>query len=385
MSRAVIITVAAVLVPIGAALALANSGWLSGNSASAALLASDIGPARPNVGTDASEAELGVAGGPLDCPPAGAGPEDSEQLFQRQGDNFWVTGTLSSFDGVTAVVAGPNGDVSAKLAPNFNLAGDLSPGSAVEMAGTVAGDGNMTANEIRAVCAGAGVIDCATGEDPRFQLRIEGNSFEVTGRLDSLTNELVRVQGPGLMVEISRDTGTQVEGGLDPGDPIRVEGTVRDAQQLQALRVALRCQEAQTPAATAAPAAQQTSQPQTTEGCTQGTNGRGAMRLRVRDGEAEAKRVSVVSHDGDNLTVESPSGRLSIRVDDETDVEGDLTAAAEVRIRGHVQDDDSILAEEIDVLCVQGNNGNGGEDKDKEKDKHSRDEGGEGDKEEGED
>jgi hypothetical protein len=248
-------------------------------------------------------------------------------LFQRQGDNFWVTGTLSSFDGVTAVVAGPNGDVTARLASNFNLAGDLSPGSAVEMTGTVAGDGSMTATEISAVCAGAGVIDCATGEDPRFQLRIEGNAFEVTGRLDSLSNELVRVQGPGLLVEIARDAGTQVEGGLDPGDPVRVEGTVRDAQQLQALRVALRCQEAQTLAATGAPAAQQNSQPQATEDCGHGANGRGAMRLRIRDGEAEAKRVSVVSRDGDNLTVESPSGALSVTVDDETDVEGDLTVA----------------------------------------------------------
>jgi hypothetical protein len=47
-----------------------------------------------------------------------------------------------------------------------------------------------------------------------------------------------------------------------------------------------------------------------------------------------------------------------------------------------VQDDDSILAEEIDVLCARDNNGNDGEEKDKKKDKHGREEGGEGDKEE---
>jgi hypothetical protein len=380
MSRAVILTIAAVLAPIGLAVAIANSGWLSGDSASAALLASDITPARPNVGTDASEAELGVAGGPLDCPPAGAGPEDSEQLFQRQGDKFWVTGSLSSFDGVTAVVAGPNGDVPAKLAANFDLVGDLSPGSPVEMAGTVAGDGSMTATAIRAVCATAGVIDCATAEDPRFQLRIDGNTFEVTGRLDSLSNDLVRVQGPGLLVEIARDAGTQIEGGLGSGDPVRVEGTVRDAQQLQALRIALRCQEAQTPAPTEVQAAQQTAEPAADEDCTRGANGRGAMRLRVRDGEAEAKRASVISSDGDNLMVETPSGQLSVRVDSDTDVEGDLTGAGDISIRGRMQDEDSILAEEIQVLCAQGNEGNGNEDKDKEE--RGREGPGEGEKEE---
>jgi len=383
MSRALVIAAAAVLTPVAVALAITNSDWFSSNSASAALLASDVRPAHPTVGTDASEAELGVAGGPLDCPPVGAGPEDSEQLFQRQGDKFWVTGTLSSFDGATVVVAGPSGDVSAKLASNFNLAGDLSPGSAVEMAGTVAGDGSMTASEIRAVCAGAGVIDCASGEDPRFQLRIEGDTFEVTGRLDSISNELIRVQGPGLLVEISRDAGTQVEGGLRSGDPVRVEGTVRDAQQLHALAVALRCEEALTPSpAPAAPQTQQANQAQVNEDCKRGSNGRAAARLKVRDGEAEAKRVAVLSRDGGDLTVQSPSGPLSVHVDDKTDIEGDLASAQEIHIQGRLQGNESILAEEIDVLCTksQGENDQSGEDEG-DRDKH-----GQGDKEqEGED
>jgi len=354
MSRALVIAAGAVIVPVAVALAITNSDWFSGDSAAAALLASDVRPARPTVGTDASEAQLGVAGSPLDCPPAGAGPEDSAQLFQRQGDNFWVTGMLSSFDGVTAVVAGPSGSVSAKLASNFSLAGDLSTGSPVEMTGTVAGDGNMTASEVRAVCAGAGVIDCASGEDPRFALRIEGDSFEVTGRLDSISNELVRVQGPGLLVEISRDAGTQVDGGLKSGDPVRVEGAVRDAQKLHALAVALRCEGALTPSP--APAAKETQQPnqtQVSEDCKRGANGRGAARLKVHDGEAEAKRVAVLSRDGGDLTVQSPSGTLSVRLDDNTHIEGDLASAQDVRVRGRLQGNDSIVAQEIDVLCTK--------------------------------
>ncbi|TMF12408.1 MAG: hypothetical protein E6I38_03460 [Chloroflexi bacterium] len=379
MNRALVIAAGAIIIPVVMALAVTNSDWFSGSSASAALLASDVRPGRPSVGTDASEAELGVAGGPLDCPPAGAGPEDSEQLFQRQGDKFWVTGMLSSFDGANAVVAGPSGAISAKLGANFNLAGDLSAGSAVEMAGNVAGDGSMTASEIRAVCPDADVIDCVSGEDTHFQLRIEGDTFEVTGRLDSISNELVRVQGPGLLVEISRDVGTQVEGGLKAGDPVRVEGSVRDAQQLHALTVALRCAEALTPSAAAA-AAQETAEAspgQASEDCKRGSNGRGAARLKVHNGEAEAKRVAVMSRNGDDLTVESPSGEVSVRVDDKTHIEGDLESAEEIRVQGGLQNDDSILAEEIDVLCTQGDNR--GQDEGKQKEK--RDEGDGGDKE----
>src|SRR3989454_862489 len=300
MSRALVIAAAAVLTPVAVALAITNSDWFSSDSASAALLASDVRPAHPTVGTDASEAELGVAGGPIDCPPAGAG-----------------------------------------------------------------------------------VIDCASGEDPRFQLRIEGDTFEVTGRLDSISNELVRVQGPGLLVEMSRDAGTQVEGGLRSGDPVRVEGTVRDAQQLHALAVALRCEEALTPSpAPAAPQTQQANQAQVNEDCKRGSNGRAAARLKVRDGEAEAKRVAVLSRDGGDLTVQSPSGPLSVHVDDKTDIEGDLASAQEIHIQGRLQGNESILAEEIDVLCTksQGENDQSGEDE-RDRDKH-----GQGDKEqEGED
>jgi len=225
------------------------------------------------------------------------------------------------------------------------------------------------------------VIDCASGEDPHFQLRIEGDTFEVTGRLDSLSNQLVRVQGPGLLVEISRDAGTQVEGGLKQGDPVRVEGTVRDAQQLHALTVALRCAEALTPSPTLpTPQSQQVSQPQESEDCKRGPNGRGAARLKVHDGQAEAKRVTVVSRDGDNLTVQSPSGPISVRVDDKTHIEGDLGSAEAIRVQGHLQGNDSILAEEVDVLCPkrQAHNGGNGEDQ-SDKDKHGGGDDNEGD------
>jgi Domain of unknown function (DUF5666) len=378
MSRATILAAAAILVAVPVVAVTSGAlDWISGDSASAALFAEDVRLAPPGVSSDPTEegaaADLGVAGGPLDCPPAGAGPEDSELLFQRQGERFWVTGTVSSFDGATIVVAGPTGDISAALAPEFRLVGDLSPGSAVQMTGTAASDGSMTALEVRSVCPGAGVIDCATGDDPSFELRIQGDTFEVTGRLESLTNDTISVVGPGLVVQIARDAGTTVEGGVDTGDPVRVEGTVGDAQQLRALAVALRCEEALTPepspapSPAASPAVREVQQQ--TDGCNSG-NGRaaGAVRFEVEDdGEAEIKRGAVSANNGTSLTVETPRGPVTVILDEDTEVKGDLASAAAVTVKGDLQDDNSILANEVKALCPDGeeqNRGEGDEDDD---------------------
>jgi Domain of unknown function (DUF5666) len=388
MSRATMIAVAAILIAVPVVAVTSGAvDWLSGDSASAALFAEDVRLAPPtSVGGDATvegAADLGVAGGPLDCPPTGAGPEDSELLFQRQRERFWVTGTLSSFDGATVVVAGPTGDISAALAPEFKLVGDLSPGSAVQMTGTAASDGSMTALEVRSVCAGAGVIDCATGEDPNFEFRIQGDMFEVIGRLDSLTSDRISVLGPGLVVEIARDVATTIEGGVDTGDPVRVEGTVGDdAQQLRALAVALRCEEAlaaaPTPVASPASAVQEVQQQNET--CGSGAQGRGPARFEVDDdGEAEIKHGAVNANDGASLTVETPRGPVTVLLDEDTEIKGDLDSAAAVTVQGSLQGDNSILADEVKVLCPDGEETNRDEDegdKDKEKDK---DNGGEGD------
>jgi Domain of unknown function (DUF5666) len=403
MSRATILAAAAILVAVPVVAVTSGAlDWISGDSASAALFAEDVRLAAPGVSSDPTEegaaADLGVAGGPLDCPPAGAGPEDSELLFQQQGDRFWVTGAVSSFDGATIVVVGPTGDISATLASEFRLVGDLSPGSPVQMTGTTASDGSMTALEVRSVCAGAGVIDCATGDDPSFELRIQGDTFEVTGRLESLTNDVISVVGPGLVVQIARDAGTTVEGGVGPGDPVRVEGTVGDAQQLRALAVALRCEEALTPAPSPvpspAPAGMQEVQQQN-EACNRG-NGIGAARFEVDDdGEAEIKRGTVTANSGTSLTVETPRGPVTVILDEDTEIKGDLQSAEVVTIKGELQDENSILADELKVQCPNGGEANQDEDneeKDKEKkDKEKNnsqggdDEGGGGGDDEGED
>ena len=193
MSRAIV--AAALAITIGGGAVLANeTGFLSsGGSPSAGLFAAEVrlAPDLPGGSVEGVQ-PLEIIGSAIDCAPAGAGPEDTQQRFFQEGEAFEVTGALASFDAVTVVVTGPNGDVTASLAQEFELRGDLSPGAMVEMTGSVAADGAMTAQQVHSACAAAGVIDCAGADDPHFELWVAGGSFEVTGRLESLTADQVR-------------------------------------------------------------------------------------------------------------------------------------------------------------------------------------------------
>jgi Domain of unknown function (DUF5666) len=393
MTKGMLVAVGALLTLGGVAFAAEQSGLISSGNGPG-LLAAEVRLAPGGVALAQEVPPPAVLGAAVDCPPAGAGPEDSQQRYDDLGAAFRVIGTLSSFDAVTAVVAGPTGEISASLAQQFDLRGDLSAGSAVDLRGTIGDGGARTAHEVHSACATAGMIDCAGADDPHFQLHVDGDTFEVTGRLESLSADQVQVLGPGLIVEIKRDPGTQIEGGLTTGDPVKVEGTVLSDRQLQALTVALRCQEAITPApatAASAPSGQPLSaadgngDEDEDEGddkdCRRAALGRGAGRLKVKDGEVRIKHGAVLSSDSGSLTVDTPAGPVVVRIDDDTEVSGDLTAAAEVEIEGDLENDDLVLAAQVEVLCPAArekdnrtNRGGdkedeGDEDKDEDKDK----------------
>lgn len=390
MSRAVLIAGAAAFT-IGLAAVVAEGtglmGGPSGDPSSAGLLAAEVRLAPGAVsGSPAQDSPaVKILGDAVDCPPAGAGPEDTQQRFEQQGSAVRVTGALTSFDGLSVVVAGPSGEVRAALAPQFELRGDLSPGSMVDVEATAAADGVITAHRVQSACGSVGVIDCATGAAPHFELRIAGTTFEVTGRLEDMTSDAVRVIGPGLVVEISRDGSTQVEGGLVNGDPVKVEGTVLDNQQLRALAVELRCEEAV--AATPGPASPSTTaqaaveaEAVTGQDCERGARGRGALRFERDDGEAEIKRGAVISSDGNSITVETPAGPVIVLTDEDTKVKGNLGSAVEVRVNGETQDGTSVLAGEIKVLCPAGNvSDNDNKDKNDDEDEGKTEEAVEGD------
>jgi hypothetical protein len=380
MTKGILLAVAGLLVMGGAALAAERTGIIGSSHGPPGLLASEVRLA-PGSAHAQEAPPIEVLGAAIDCPPTGAGPEDTQQRYDEQGDSFRVIGTLTSFDAVTAAINGPTGPITANLEQQFDLRGDLSPSSIVELRGVIASNGTRTAHHIQSACATAGVIDCAAENDPQFQLLVDADSFQVTGRLESVTNDQVRVLGPGLIVEISRDAGTQIEGGLSAGSSVKVEGTVLDDRQLRALTVALRCVEP----ATATPSATAETL-QSNEDCDRGPGNRGNLRFELDDGDVDIKRGTVLSAAAGTITVDSPAGPVTVLTDENTDVEGDLASAIEVEVDGELQADDSILASEIKVLCPDASGdddedddrGRGGRDNERGGDGRGRDDEGEG-------
>ena len=363
MTKTLLIAAGVLLTVGSAAFAAERSGLIGSSDAAPGLLAAEVRLA-PDSAAAQEAPPIEVLGAVVDCPPSGAGAEDTQQRYNEAGSTFRVVGTVSSFDAVAIAVAGPTGDISADLASQFELRGDLSTGSVVDLRGTIGDAGARTAHQVQSACATAGIIDCAAEDDPHFQLLVDSDSFQVTGRLDSVTADQVRVLGPGLIVEIARDSATQIEGGINTGDPVKVEGTVLSDRQLRALTVALRCQEAiaTTPPPASPTAAAGTATPDgdgdddgdSDNDCSRGARGRGALRFEMDDGQVRIKRGAVLSADATSLTIDTPAGPVVVQTGEDTEVDGDLGSAVEVRIEGELQDDDSVLVGEIKVLCGSG-------------------------------
>ena len=85
--------------------------------------------------------------------------------------------------------------------------------------------------------------------------------------------------------------------------------------------------------------------------CNSGPGNAGDFILEEGDGEAEIKRGTVLSFDGSVLMIDAPDGPLTVIVTSSTDVDGNLSLAEEVRVRGTLTDTGTILAERAKVLC----------------------------------
>lgn len=294
-----------------------------------------------------------VLGDVIDCPPEGPGPEDVKSKFETDGTEFEVIGALASFDGTTVAVTGPSGDVSADLGLDFELKGDLTPGTPVKMEGKVAADSTMTAREVESACAGVGVIDCPAGEDPRFKIEVEGNTFEVVGTLDSLTDTLVSVLGPGALVEATVDAGTEIniDQASPAGTPVKVEGTI-DGDTFVARQVNSACEDEVVPDDQNEVDDEDEDEVEAEdEDCNRGPGEHGDLRVKIEGNEIEIERGTVLSFDGGVLMVDAPAGPFTVMIDAGTEVDGDLSLATEVRVEGTLTDGASVQAEEVKTLC----------------------------------
>jgi len=166
--------------------------------------------------------------------------------------------------GVTGVLAGPGGVLgggSSDDSPAAAQSGDVqTPDSLVAESGDTPdgetepaddvnddrGDGDDQGddeNDADGQEVAGEVIDCPSGEDTQFKFEQSASEFEVTGALVNLDEGSVVVNGPEGDVTASVDSGTEIEGDPQPGDPVKVEGAVLDDGSLVAREIEPACED----------------------------------------------------------------------------------------------------------------------------------------------
>ena len=123
--------------------------------------------------------------------------------------------------GVTGVLAGPGGVLGGGSSDDSSAAaqsGDVQTPDSL-----VAESGDTPDGETEVV---GDVIDCPAGEDTHFKFEQSASEFEVAGALVSFDGSTVVVAGPEGDVTATVDPDVEVKGDPQPGDAVKVEGTV---------------------------------------------------------------------------------------------------------------------------------------------------------------
>jgi hypothetical protein len=126
--------------------------------------------------------------------------------------------------------------------------------------------------------------------------------------------------------------------------------------------------------------------------CNRGAGQSGELRMHSNGGGVHIQRGSVVSFDGTSLVVNTPDGPVTVVMSDDTHINGDVSAAFEVKVRGDL-DEGVIEADEVKGLCPHGDEDekddddeeDGDDDDDRGKKKHEDDDSDGDDDEEGDD
>jgi hypothetical protein len=87
------------------------------------------------------------------------------------------------------------------------------------------------------------------------------------------------------------------------------------------------------------------------EECNRGPGGAGELRLEIDVGQVKIARGTVVSFDGTALVIDSPEGSITAVLSNDSEIDGDLSIAIEVRLEGTLLEDGSIVIHKVMVLC----------------------------------
>ena len=137
--------------------------------------------------------------------------------------------------GVTGVMAGPGGVLGG---------GGSSDDTQVEQSGDVQTPDSLVAQSGGEIEVKGDVIDCLAGEDARFKFEQSASEFEVTGALVSFDGSTVVVAGPEGDVTATVDPDAEVKGDPQPGDAVKVEGTVLEDGTFVAREIEPACEPA---------------------------------------------------------------------------------------------------------------------------------------------
>jgi hypothetical protein len=235
------------------------------------------------------------------------------------------------------------------------------------------------------------VLTCANGAQVQERFRMDGDNWEITGVMTSGPDVSITVAGPTGDVTVVPTVNLEVGAGVEAGGVVMMTGTtVAATGEMVATTLVDACGAAglqPSPEATDEPTAPEDGavadvddDDEAKDGaeCNGGPVNSGELRAKIKNGKAHIQRGTVTSADGGTITVETPEGPVTVIIDGETKVRGDTESAAEVRVRGDI-DDGVVQAEDVRVLCADAGDQQAGDDVD-----DGADEGDEGDEDEDE-
>jgi hypothetical protein len=202
-------------------------------------------------------------------------------------------------------------------------------------------------------------VACPDGRTFASFFELDGSRFHVLGSLTAMEGRAAVIAGPTGDVPITLSDSAAVSMGLIIGEPVDAAGTIDELGAYIADSLTALCAADATPSPGPTPAPDApvgtptpTPAPQPLiDECNRGPGHAGDLRLEIKDGETRIKRGTVLAFTDGMLTVDTPGGPVSVLITSDTDIKGDLSLAAEVRIEGEFDADGNIVAEEARALC----------------------------------
>jgi hypothetical protein len=224
-------------------------------------------------------------------------------------------------------------------------------------------------------------VTCPGGESVTSAFELNGSQFSVVGVLAAIEGRAAIITGPTGDVPFVLSDNAAVSSGLVVGEPAGASGTLDDLGVYTADTLTALCAGGAmpTPAPTPTPAPEtempgptESPSPSATPGaapgeaamrqCNRGPGHAGDLRLEVKDGEVKIKRGTVLAFMDGTLTVDAPGGPIPVLITSDTEVKGDLSIAAEVRLEGTLDEDGAVVAEKARALCPGEVDGEAGDD-----------------------